>query len=691
MTGEEKSRLEENFRSYNSRRLQHTKEEWPPTLDVEYINLVIIEEKQIVAYTDQQRRKMELTSKGEIQGVLNELPYRNLNLKDITNYSTPSHKVIIIEGAPGVGKTTLAHKLCKDWADSKLLTEFSLLIYIPLRVPGLRVAESVDDVIKCLYKNYPPADLEVMECKQGVGVLFVLDGWDELPQSCRDEDMFFPKLIAGKFLPECSIIVTSRPGVTDDIRCHANRFIEILGFNEDQVKQYIHSYVRQYDKSTNSGEEYADKLIDDLEEYPNVASTCYIAINLTITCFVYCVSGYRLPATLTEVYEHFILHAVKRHLRRVNVTAQIDEAKKVTEFDDKVKAVLTTLGKLAFQGLWNNDLSFNKEQMRKICEDDEIATHYGYGLLKILHVSRKHGPERLFQFLHLTIQEYLAAYSIIQMKEDEQLKTLHAVLREERFGTVLKFFCGMDKFDSCSSRIAFLESYFDTPMVLECIFEGQWEDGCRKVAQHTSSMLSVPHTIQSYHSLVYGYVMAKSGTQWTLKRYCCKISEREVKSFCRYLQPAPRTLCCLHIQKADIVPSAIPHLNQIIRSQIGLRKLLLIEANVNDESLSILSRALHNLTDLEALQLSNNMLTSSSLETVCTLLKQLPSLRILDLSQNKLGEACCKIILADAAIKETLAELHLPIPSKDVLQEIETLNTSRKERGLHELMVHTLK
>ena len=638
---------------------------------------------------------MELASKGEVQGILEELQFRSLDVKDIVNYSTPKRKVIIIEGAPGVGKTTLALKLCKDWADGQLLTEFSLVFYVPLRmVPRLRVAESVAEVMKCLVEDCSPADLQAVANKRGAGVLFVLDGWDELPPSCRDQDMFFPKLIRGFFLPECSVIVTSRPGMIADIRIHANRFIEILGFTEDQVKQYIHSYIGRYDQSTSSSTNYATKLIDDLEEYPNVASTCYIAINLTIVCYVYCASDYQLPPTLSEVYEQFILHAIKRHFYRANEKTQVVEMRRVNEVDCKVIAVLDSLGKLALRGLMRNDLSFSKKQMAEVCQVDEIETQYGFGLLKILHVFRVHGTETLFQFLHLTVQEYLAAYSItrLRLNDHELYECLSSLLSEERFDTVLKFFCGMDRFQSTPSRVVFSNrKYLATPMVLECIFEGQWEGGCRKVAQQTDSVIHVPRNIQPYRSLVYGYVMTKSGTQWTLNRYCCEISEREVKSLCRYLLPTQRTLCCLHIEKAMIAPKAVPYLKRIIQSQVGLGKLILTKAHINDEILSNLSEALKNHRELVTLQLSCNKLTSSSSESVCILLEQLPSLHLLDLSQNELGEACCKTILAAASNKESLVELHLPILGKYVLQEIETLNTSRKERGLHELMVYTPK
>ena len=274
----------------------------------------------------------------------------------------------------------------------------------------------------------------------------------------------------------------------------------------------------------------------------------------------------------------------------------------------------------------------------------------------------------LFQFLHLTVQEYLAAYSITQMRPCEISECLSSILSEERFDMVLKFFCGMDRFQSSPSRDVFSKC-LATPMILECIFEGQWKDRCYEIAQQTGSVISASRTVQPYRSLVYGYVMTKSRMQWTLKRYCCEISEREVKSLCRYLLPAQRTLHCLHIEKAIIAPKAVPYLKQIIQSQVGLYKLILTKANINDKILSDLSEALQNHRGLGMLQLSCNMLTSSSSETVCSLLEKLPSLQILDLSQNELGKVCCM----------------------KILEEVETLNTSRRESGLHELRVYTSK
>ena len=127
-----------------------------------------------------------------------------LVLKDITNFAS-ERKVIIVEGVPGVGKTTLAHKICRDWAEKKLLIEFSLVLYVPLRVPQVRLADSADDLLQYFGEHCSPSDIEAIKYSQGSGILFILDGWDELLQSCRLTTSFFPRLVAGEFLPKyCS-------------------------------------------------------------------------------------------------------------------------------------------------------------------------------------------------------------------------------------------------------------------------------------------------------------------------------------------------------------------------------------------------------------------------------------------------------------------------------------------------------
>ena len=620
--------------------LQHGKtDEWPPTLNVEYINLQLITQDEI-PISEQQMKRVELSKQGHIDSIVKQ--NKTLTLESITDYAS-SRKVILIEGAPGIGKTTLSQKLCRDWANSKLLTEFSLVLYVPLRVPLMRVAESPSDLLQYFEKHCSSDDIEYIKQSHGNNVLFILDGWDELRPSCRLPDSFFPRLVRGECLPRCSILITSRPGAiySYDLRAYANRVVEILGFTEEQVRQYIQSYFKEHDGK-------AQKLIDDLKAYPNVASTCYVAINLTIVCYVYLSSSLQLPSTLTEVYEQFVIHAVKRHIKKETLSEPsktnlegLDSISTVSDFSDSETEILQGLGRLALSGLEHGDLTFTRKELTDVCHISESEEFHGLGLLKSFFVYRKHGSERNYHFLHVTVQEYLAAYAVLQMEENEQRKWLYTNLRcmGSRYEMVYRFFSGMNQFN-----LPFLKTIFSVEhvisenftAVLQCIFEGQWEDGCQKIAQKLNTLVITPQNhMEPYQALVYGYVMAKSRTQWRFHWRRCVCGEHELKCLSRYLLSSPVTLTQISLLYTSFANKEAEELfSNIIQSQVQLSELTLDGAQLDDNSLSSISKAVCSHQLLNTISLCQNRITEKSSDSIASLLVKLPALQKLDLRGN---------------------------------------------------------
>ena len=618
---------------------------------------------------------------------------QKLYLNDITNYDKP-RKVIIVEGVPGVGKTTFAYKLCRDWANKKLLTEYWLLLYIPLRVPLMRVAESTDDLLQHFGKHCSPADIHLIELKQGHGVLFILDGWDELRPACRVPTSFFYRLICGEFLPRCNILITSRPGaVMHSIRTrYANRLVEILGFTADQVTQYIQIYFKEY-----TG--VAEKLAEELRLYPNVGSTCYVAINLTILCYVYLASEFKLPTTLTEVYEQFVIHTIKYHFHRLiaksdadSITidaAELASVDSVSGFDDSTNRVLMGLGRLALDGLDHGDLSYTNKEVTRTCDISE-PDFDGFGLLKVISVFRKHGTERNYQFLHLIVQEYLAAYTIFQMKEQEQAQWLQQNISNPlSCDQVFKFFCGMDQFNSHPARSIFTK-FITAPFVLECIFEGQWTDGCQTFAQETSSRLVIHSTslLQPYRALVYGYVITKSESRWQLQWNDCVIGELELKGISRYLQESPRSL--EHISLTDSSFESIEaakSFSNVVQSQLELSGLT-IDTKLDDDSLRIICRALGGHLAMKTITISQISISQANSEIIASSLITLRSLETLDLSGSELDKATCRSFLQTIFKSLSLQVLSLPQAAGDtILVEINQFIAERKENKLREIEV----
>ena len=666
--------------------------EWPPTVKVEFVNLELIQHKSTIVPDETKLLKVaKLSKRGEVSAIVNE--NTKIEIKDIINY-TSSRKVIIIEGAPGIGKSTLAFKLCQDWTNHKLLEEFTLVLYLPLRVPLVRIVDKVDDLQEYFGENCTLEDIQRIKQTMGSGVLFVLDGWDELRPSCRLRDSFFPKLIRGEILPDCSIIVTSRPGAIDlNMKRHcANRLIEVVGFTEEQVEQYICSYFKD-------NEGAADKLIQDLKAYPNVASTCYIAINLTIVCYVYWASSLKLPPTLTEVYKQFVLHTVRRYFNKMDddddskaAVESLDSVQTLAGFGNSVNKTMQGLGQLALKGLEEGDLSFKQKELISACHVDKPAGFDGFGLLKVVFVYHRYGVERAYDFLHLTVQEYLAAYTVFQMETDKQIEWLGKNLRDETYEMVLKFFCGMDQFKSRQARIVFSnQQSIGIPFIAECIFEGQWKEVCPRIAKETSSTLTITRKnyIQPYRALVYGYVMTNSGTKWQLKWHGCNLGEHELKSLSRDLLVSPRTVEKISMTQCSFKrKKAVEILSEIVQSQVELSEVTINMTKLDDCCFNSICKALIHPSHktLQVIRLSENELTDRSSAAITSLFT-LPSIQIVDLSGNNLEEEGCMGILL-AISSSTLRELHLPYRSDYLLQNVEELNTNRRDQGLNEIAVY---
>ena len=409
-------------------------EDWPPNPHMHFINLALV--------TLTKRQK---DSKPHTYSILftQERNYKLEMLDDpkqIFDYKKQGHQVILIEGNAGSGKTTLAHKLCKDWAENSALHEFSHVILLKLRDQRLAKSNSLCDIIS-LQLGRPALDVvEEMVACCGAGFALWLEGWDELIDSQKSESVF-SDLISGVLLPQATIVLTTRPSAVGSLQndCITRR-IEILGFVEKQMNEYIdRSFSCDNDNiPTNDSESF--KM--ELKRVPNLMTLGYIPLSLCILVHVFKLHQHQLPGTLTEVYMSFLLITFQRHKERTSGDKR--PLRSLQKLPKDLLKILTALQQLAYESLLQEQLTFSDEEISDVLFDSQdIPWNFdGMGLFEVHQLELLTGVSRSFNFLHKTVQELLAALYLYQMSPEEQNHELKRIFGDPRFEMVWLFYAG---------------------------------------------------------------------------------------------------------------------------------------------------------------------------------------------------------------------------------------------------------
>ena len=403
------------------------KDSWPPTGASTFINLVLIKQNPI-------SKCDYYTIRGDMDDILVS--------KEVVKYEEIFREyregaLVLVEGRPGSGKTTLVHKLTRDWATGKRVLQGARMVFlITLRLLNFSGRDkSLLDVLEEFY------DGEVMRKKiehhlresGGKGACFIIDGLDEYQHKNMYQSVI-NQLIYKKCLPFSMVIVASRPVATNELKkCCAKR-IEVIGFTKAQIKDYVQTY--PFIASDKVVSDVVSKLKVYLDRHPNILHMCYLPVHAAMICFLFNQLEDDIPHTETQIYEQFTIATLLRQKTR---NEELQQLKSLKDLCGKEKEDFKLICELAF------NMIINSQQV--VSQSDTAVPFSNFtssvlGLLTVERTSRYYGVEHLYTFLHLTFQEYLAACHIAGFEEHEQ-KNIIARYNNDEMKNVRKFYCGL--------------------------------------------------------------------------------------------------------------------------------------------------------------------------------------------------------------------------------------------------------
>ena len=398
-----------------------TSTKWPYLDARKYINLAVISTEY--ANKEELVKFREQTIHGSIDDILEwKAP---IDMKDIlkpncqygTQYPVTQ---LLIEGAPGIGKSTFAWEVCQKWGQHQLFNEYSLVVLLKFRDKRVQEAKTVSDLFYHPHSKLQSDIVDYICSTCGHGLLLILEGFDEAPASKRTMDSIFVRLFTGQELPKATVILTTRPSASGELHqlCKGkhSRRIEILGFLEKQIYEYI--------QCAFSDEQSQSDFKKYLSLYPHIHSMMYVPLNSAIVTHVYesCKSsGTVVPKTMTQLYSSLIRTLLLRYLK--DKEEYKDTCTNINSFKDLSQPVydqFCEICKIAYTGIMS--------AKTELIFQDLPSDFDPLGLMQScpeLYVDR--GASVSYNFLHLTVQEYLAAYHISQQNRDEQV----AIMREQ--------------------------------------------------------------------------------------------------------------------------------------------------------------------------------------------------------------------------------------------------------------------
>ena len=618
---------------------------------------------------------------------------------------------ILIEGAPGIGKSLLLKHIAYRWGIQEILQKFKLVLLVYLRNPAVQQMSLIDDLLWLFCRRDRRATETASACSDylsennGEDLALLFDGYDEYPERLRNNSLV-ADILAREVLPCCGLIVSSRPHASVSLRQQATMRVDILGFTEAEREHYIKESMKDQPQKI-------DELTQYLQGHSTISSLCFVPFNLVVLAYLY-KQGFTLPKNSAELYNYFICLTICRHLAKHGHRLQ-GNITKLTDLPEPYNKIIQQLSKLSLEALNDDKLIFTFEEIKEACPDITAipGAINGCGLLQAVEHFGFTGTTTTINFLHFSIQEYnLPADEELKIIEEKFRNNIHfnmfsiyVSLTKGQRPSFKHFLCDGNKAIVISDK--FLNDELQCLRLYYCFHEAGDVDICKTIEQSVTFSdkeinLYGTRLTASDVECVTVFLTSSSHKEWVgLDLWSCYIQDHGLHILHRELLHCRNitidqlvlrynglttqssslisdiTVKC-KVKKLRIDGNRTIGEDEQLYSMLSHPSTMLEELNMMDTQLSsraaiALFTAVKDNNKLKELYIVNNAITDDACDAITTALKSNSCLVRLDMYRNPLtGEAIVTIVNA-LKVNNTLSLLWLPQCPEGIEKTISSL------------------